>query len=57
MIRPDDYGIPEDAIGADERTIRNIRKPWSEVKATTNPLWERGYNLYCLTPKTRHRVH
>lgn len=57
LVRPDDYGIPEDAIDADERTVRNIKRPWSEVKESTNPLWERGYNLYCLTPKTRHRVH
>jgi nitrate reductase alpha subunit len=57
LVRPDDYGIPEDAMGADERTVRNIAKPWAAVKATGNPLWESGYDLYCLTPKTRHRVH
>jgi nitrate reductase alpha subunit len=57
LIRPDDYGIPEGEMGADERTVRNIRKPWSEVKRTANPLWTAGYSLYCLTPKTRHRVH
>jgi nitrate reductase alpha subunit len=57
LIRPDDYGIGEDAIDWDERTVRNVRKPWSEVKRSKNPLWEAGYNLYCLTPKTRHRVH
>jgi nitrate reductase alpha subunit len=27
------------------------------VKDTKNFLWERGYQFYCLTPKTRHRVH
>ncbi|HWP63379.1 MAG TPA: molybdopterin-dependent oxidoreductase [Candidatus Binatia bacterium] len=57
LIRPEDYGIPEDAMGWDERTVRNIKKPWSAVKRTTNPLWAAGYRLYCLTPKTRHRVH
>jgi len=57
LIRPEDYGIPEDALGWDERTVRNIKKPWPEVKRTQNPLWEAGYRLYCLTPKTRHRVH
>jgi len=57
LVRPDDYGIPEDAMDADERTVRNVMKPWAEVKQTKNPLWEAGYNLYCLTPKTRHRVH
>jgi len=57
LVRPDDYGIPEDAMDADERTVRNIRRSWAEVKQTQNPLWEAGYSMYCLTPKTRHRVH
>ncbi len=57
FVRPDDYGIAEDAMGWDERTIRNIARPWAEVKNTTNPLWEQGFQFYCLTPKTRHRVH
>ena len=57
LVRPDDYGIPETAMDADERTVRNIKKAWSEVQRTTNPLWAAGYDLYCLTPKTRHRVH
>lgn len=56
-IRPDDYGIPETAEHWDERTVRNIKKPWSEVKTSKNFLWEKGYRFYCLTPKTRHRVH
>jgi len=57
LVRPDSYGIPETEMGWEERTVRNIRKPWAEVKATVNPLWAAGYSLYCLTPKTRHRVH
>ena len=56
-VRPDDYGIPADAEHWDERTVRNIKKPWREVKQTKNFLWERGFQFYCLTPKTRHRVH
>ena len=56
-IRPDDYGIPLDAMGWDERTVRNVRMPWSQVKETKNPLWSKGYHFYLLTPKTRHRVH
>ncbi len=56
-IRPEDYGIPQDHMGADERHVRNIKMPWSEVKKTKNPLWEKGYRFYCVTPKTRHRVH
>jgi nitrate reductase alpha subunit len=56
-IRPEDYGISKAHMGADERHVRNIKMPWSEVKKTKNPLWERGYRFYCVTPKTRHRVH
>ncbi len=57
LIRPDDFGIPIDAMGWDERTIRNVKMPWKEVKKTANPLWQQGFRFYCLTPKTRHRVH
>ncbi len=57
LVRPESYGIAESEMGWEERTVRNIRKPWAEVKGTVNPLWAAGYSLYCLTPKTRHRVH
>ncbi|MCL4708066.1 molybdopterin-dependent oxidoreductase [bacterium] len=57
LIRPEDYGIPLTAQHWDERTIRNVKMPWSQVKTTKNFLWEKGFQFYCLTPKTRHRVH
>jgi nitrate reductase alpha subunit len=57
FVRPDDYNIPEDHMGWEERTVRNIALPWNQVKQTKNPLWEQGFHFYCLTPKTRHRVH
>jgi nitrate reductase alpha subunit len=56
-VRPEDYGIPADAEHWDHRTIRNVKLPWPQVKGTKNFLWERGFQFYCLTPKTRHRVH
>ncbi len=56
-VRPEDYGIPPTAMHWDERTVRNLKLPWRQVKVTRNPLWEKGYRFYCLTPKTRHRVH
>jgi nitrate reductase alpha subunit len=56
-VRPEDYGIPLDAEHWDERTVRNVRMPWSEVVETKNFLWERGFQFLLLTPKTRHRVH
>ena len=57
LIRPEDYGIPANAEHWDQRTIRNIKMPWSKVKETKNFLWEKGFQFFCLTPKTRHRVH
>ncbi|GMU92608.1 MAG: hypothetical protein AMXMBFR4_16660 [Candidatus Hydrogenedentota bacterium] len=57
LIRPEDYGIPPNAEHWDERTIRNVKLPWNEVKSTKNFLWEGGFQFFCLTPKTRHRVH
>ena len=56
-VRPDDYGIPPDAEHWDERTVRNIKMPWSEVKGTKNFLWENGFRFFLMTPKSRHRVH
>lgn len=57
ILQPDDYGIPLDAMSAEEREVRNVKMPWAEVKKTVNPLWAQGYRFYCMTPKTRHRVH
>jgi len=57
LIRPEDYGVPLDAEHWDDRTIRNVKLAWPEVKSTKNFLWEKGFQFYCLTPKTRHRVH
>jgi nitrate reductase alpha subunit len=57
LIRPNDFGIARDEMDPELRTVRNIKLPWSEVKQTTNPLWEQGFRFYFLTPKTRHTVH
>ncbi len=56
-IRPNDYGIDIDDMDADRRQVRNIKMPWSEVRRTTNPLFDQGYRYLCLTPKSRHSVH
>jgi nitrate reductase alpha subunit len=56
-IRPEDYGIPLREMDPEKRAVRNVKLPWSRVKTTKNPLWEQGYRFYCVTPKTRHRVH
>ena len=57
LVRPNDYGIPRTAEHWDARTVRNVKLPWKEVVKTKNFLWEKGFHFYCLTPKTRHRVH
>jgi nitrate reductase alpha subunit len=53
---PNDYGIPLDAsIGTSARCATSR---WlGQVKSTKNFRWEKGFQFYCLTPKTRHRVH
>ncbi|MBI1746305.1 MAG: molybdopterin-dependent oxidoreductase [Acidobacteria bacterium] len=56
-VRPDDYGISQSAMHWDDRTVRNVKMSWSETKKTKNPLWEKGYHFFFLTPKSRHRVH
>ncbi|MBI4431839.1 MAG: molybdopterin-dependent oxidoreductase [Candidatus Omnitrophica bacterium] len=56
-IHPKDYGIPLDEEHWDKRTVRNVKLPWAEVLSTKNFLWEKGFRFYCLTPKSRHRVH
>ncbi len=57
LIRPEDYGISLEATDAEERQVRNIKMPWGKVKNTKNFLWEKGFQFYCLTPKTRHATH
>ncbi|MCA9404996.1 MAG: molybdopterin-dependent oxidoreductase [Candidatus Omnitrophica bacterium] len=56
-IRPNDYGIPLDEEHWDKRTIRNVKLSWAETKKSKNFLWEKGFKFFCLTPKSRHRVH
>jgi nitrate reductase alpha subunit len=51
LVRPNDYGIPLDAEHWDERTVRNVKLPWAEVKKSKNFLWEKGFQFYCLTPE------
>lgn len=57
LVQPEDYGISADEMEAEARHIRNIKMPWGQVKTTVNPLWQQGFQFYCLTPKTRHTVH
>jgi len=56
-IRPDSYGIPPESTDMDEIQVRNIKMTWDKVKNTKNPLWEKGYQFYVMTPKSRYTVH
>lgn len=56
-IRPVNPGIPLDARDVSERSVRNIKMPWSQVKTTKNFLVDEGYKFWCLTPKSRHTNH
>ena len=56
-VRPDDYGIPITAQHHDDKTGAEYQAAMDEIKRHSNPLWEKGYQFYCVTPKTRHRVH
>jgi nitrate reductase alpha subunit len=57
FIRPKDYHIALDATDADLRQVRNVKLPWAEVKKTVNPLWKKGFQFFCSTPKSRHSTH
>ena len=56
-LRPADYGIAPDDLDPDRRSVRNLKRPWSEVKTTVNPLWAQGFRFFCSTPKSRHTTH
>lgn len=56
-IRPDDYGISVSSTNLDEIQVRNVKKTWDEVKNSPSPLQDQGFNLYCMTNKSRHTVH
>ena len=56
FIRPDDYRIPITAQHHDDKTVRNISchgRKSSDIRTRCG----KGYQFYCVTPKTRHRVH
>jgi len=55
--QPQDYGIDPNDLSAEVRQVRNIVKPWSEVKNTQHPLIEKGYTHILFTPKYRHACH
>lgn len=57
-IQPEDFGIKRDELNTEVRQVRNIIKPWDELKKTRHPLMkEKGYKFLFITPKYRHGAH
>ncbi|MFN3395501.1 MAG: molybdopterin-dependent oxidoreductase [Thermodesulfovibrionales bacterium] len=57
-IQPEDFGIKRDELNTEVRQVRNIVKPWNELKKTRHPLMkEKGYKFLFITPKYRHGAH
>jgi nitrate reductase alpha subunit len=57
-IQPEEFGINRDDLSTEVRQVRNIVKPWEEVKKTRHPLMkEKGYKFQFITPKYRHGAH
>ncbi|MEK7872777.1 MAG: molybdopterin-dependent oxidoreductase, partial [Chloroflexota bacterium] len=54
---PDKYGLAIDDLRVETRQVRNVAKPWSELKATQHPLAKQGFRFLFITPKYRHGVH
>ena len=47
----DDCGIPITAQHHDDKTVRNIKLPWAEIKQHADPFVERAIQFYCVTPR------
>lgn len=57
-VQPEDFGIKRDELNTEVRQVRNIVKPWDELKKTRHPLMkEKGYKFLFITPKYRHGAH
>ena len=55
--QPQDYGLDPNDLSTEVRQVRNVVKPWEEVKKTKHPLREKGYSHVLITPKYRHACH
>jgi len=55
--RPEDYGVPEDALDGDSRQARHVVRSVDELLASRHPLRDEGYDLIFHTPKYRHGAH
>ncbi len=57
-IQPEDFGLSRDELSTEVRQVRNVLRPWEELKKTRHPLMKkRGYRFLFITPKYRHGAH
>lgn len=54
---PSYYSIDPADLSTETRQVRNVVKPWSELRTTTHPLASQGYRFILYTPKYRHACH
>jgi nitrate reductase / nitrite oxidoreductase, alpha subunit len=58
-VGPAGYDLDPDDQSVEVRQVRNIVKPWSELKVTSHPLTAQDdrYRFIFITPKYRHGAH
>lgn len=54
---PESYGLKPDDLGTEVRQVRNVARPWQELKKTDHPLRKDGFTHLFITPKYRHGAH
>lgn len=56
---PEVYGLKVDDLSTETRQVRNVVKPWSELKVTKHPLTNKdpNFKFIFITPKYRHGAH
>ena len=56
---PEKYGLKVDDLSTETRQVRNVVKPWSELKVTKHPLTNKdpNFKFIFITPKYRHGAH
>ncbi|MBM4414780.1 MAG: molybdopterin oxidoreductase [Chloroflexi bacterium] len=56
---PEAYGLNRNDLSTETRQVRNVVKPWSDLKVTKHPLAAKdpSYRFVFITPKYRHGAH
>lgn len=54
---PEAYGLDRDDLSTETRQVRNVQKPWAELRETQHPRAKDGLSHLFITPKYRHGAH